>query len=105
MRAVKVENSQVGKLAHLDAPDLRVDAQRAGAGVALLPGLPLIRLLVGVQVLNGCLLPVLLVFVLLLINDCRLAGDLRNGPVHNVLGWGTVALVTSAVVVLFLTNI
>jgi Mn2+/Fe2+ NRAMP family transporter len=77
----------------------------AGAAIALIPGLPLIRLLVGVQVLNGCLLPVLLVFILLLINDRRLAGDLRNGVVNNILGWATVALVTSAIVVLFFTNI
>jgi NRAMP (natural resistance-associated macrophage protein)-like metal ion transporter len=77
----------------------------AGAAMALLPGLPLIRLLVGVQVLNGCLLPVLLVFILLLINDSRLAGDLRNGVVNNVLGWATVGLVSSAVLLLFVTNI
>jgi Mn2+/Fe2+ NRAMP family transporter len=77
----------------------------AGAAIALIPGLPLIRLLVGVQVLNGCLLPVLLVFVLLLINDRRLTGELRNRPLHNILGWGTVVLVTSAVVLLLLTNI
>jgi Mn2+/Fe2+ NRAMP family transporter len=55
--------------------------------------------------LNGCLLPVLLVFILLLINDRRLTGDLRNGPVQNVLGWGTVVLVTCAVVLLFVTTI
>jgi Mn2+/Fe2+ NRAMP family transporter len=68
----------------------------AGAGIALIPNLPLIGLLVGIQVLNGCLLPVLLVFILLLINDARLAGDLRNGRVQNVLGWGTVVLVGGA---------
>src|SRR5262249_46303815 len=48
-----------------------------GAAVALIPGLPLIQLLVGVQVLNGVLLPVILLFLLLLVNDARLAGDLR----------------------------
>jgi Mn2+/Fe2+ NRAMP family transporter len=77
----------------------------AGAAIAMIPGLPLIRVLVGVQVLNGCLLPVLLVFVLLLINDRRLAGDLRNGPVRNALGWGTLVLVSAAVLLLFVTNI
>ena len=58
-----------------------------GAGVALLPRVPVIALLIGVQVLNGVLLPVILVFVLLLINDRRLVGDLKNSRLYNVLGW------------------
>lgn len=71
-----------------------------GATVALIPHLPTIQLLVGVQVLNGILLPVILVFVLLLINDKRLTGDLKNTRLYNILGWGTAAIVTIAVVVL-----
>ena len=71
-----------------------------GACVALIPGLPVIRLLVAIQVLNGALLPVILVFILVLINDARLTGRLKNTPLYNVLGWGTFALITSAVAVL-----
>ena len=71
-----------------------------GAGVALLPGLPLIALLIGIQVLNGVLLPIILLFLLLLINDRRLAGRLRNGRVANLLGWGTWGFVTLAVALL-----
>jgi Mn2+/Fe2+ NRAMP family transporter len=76
-----------------------------GAAVALIPNLPLIQLLVGIQVLNGMLLPVILVFLLLLINDRRLVGTLKNGLVYNVLSWGTVALVTTAVVFLLGTQL
>ena len=76
-----------------------------GAAVALIPNLPLIQLLVGIQVLNGMLLPVILVFLLLLINDRRLVGELKNGLVYNVLSWGTVILVTSAVVFLIGTQL
>ena len=76
-----------------------------GAVVALIPNLPLIQLLVGIQVLNGMLLPVILVFLLLLINDRRLVGQLKNGLLYNVLSWGTVALVTTAVVVLLGTQL
>jgi Mn2+/Fe2+ NRAMP family transporter len=76
-----------------------------GAAVALIPNLPLIQLLVGIQVLNGMLLPVILVFLLLLINDRRLVGPLKNGLLYNVLSWGTVALVTTAVVVLLGTQL
>ncbi len=49
-----------------------------GAGLALIPNIPVMQLLVGVQVLNGVLLPIILVFILLLINDKRLTGDLKN---------------------------
>jgi Mn2+/Fe2+ NRAMP family transporter len=75
-----------------------------GALVALIPGVPVIDLLVGVQALNGILLPVLLVIQLMLINDHRLMGGLKNGPVYNVLGWGTVIFVSTAVAVLLATQ-
>jgi Mn2+/Fe2+ NRAMP family transporter len=75
-----------------------------GAAVALIPNVPVILLLIGIQVLNGVLLPIILVFVLLLINDERLVGELKNSRTYNVLGWGTFALVTTAVVVLLGTQ-
>jgi len=59
-----------------------------------------IQLLVAIQVLNGVLLPIILVFILLLINDQRLTGDLKNTRLYNVLGWGTFALVTTAVIIM-----
>ena len=71
-----------------------------GAGLSLVPNLPVIQLLVGVQVLNGVLLPVMLVFILRLINDQRLMSTLKNTRVHNILGWGTFILITVAVIVM-----
>ena len=76
-----------------------------GAIVALIPNLPLISLLLAIQVLNGGLLPVLLVFILLLARDARLMRELRNTRLQDVLGWATVALVGSAVLVLFGTQL
>ena len=73
-----------------------------GAGLALIPNLPVIPLLVVMQVLNGALLPVVLVFILLLVNDPRLVGELKNTRLGNVLGWGTLGLVTLAVTVMLL---
>jgi hypothetical protein len=70
------------------------------AALALVPHLPTVQLLVGVQVLNGIMLPIVLDFMLLLINDARLTGNLKNTPLANALGWGTTALVTIAVVAL-----
>jgi Mn2+/Fe2+ NRAMP family transporter len=58
-----------------------------GAAVALLPGLPLIPVLVGVYVLNGLLLPVELFAILRLVNDRELMGPHVNGPVYNVVAW------------------
>ena len=57
-------------------------------------------MLVAVSALNGILLPILLVFLMILINDHRLVGELKNGPIYNVLGWGTVVFVTLAVIAL-----
>jgi NRAMP (natural resistance-associated macrophage protein)-like metal ion transporter len=65
-----------------------------GAAVALLPGLPLFQVLVGVYVLNGLLLPVELFAILRLINDPELMGEHVNGPIYNALAWG-IAIVVS----------
>jgi len=71
-----------------------------GAALALVPGIPVIKLLVGVQVLNGILLPIILVFILLLINDKHLTVELKNTRRNNVLAFGTLILITTAVVVM-----
>jgi len=76
-----------------------------GTALALLPNLPVMKLLVGVQVLNGILLPVILIFILLLINDKRLTADLKNTPLNNVLGFGTFIVVTIAVIVMLVTQL
>jgi NRAMP (natural resistance-associated macrophage protein)-like metal ion transporter len=71
-----------------------------GAVFALIPGLPVIQWLLFVQVLNGVLLPVMLFFILRLVNDRRLVGPLKNSTWNNLLGWGTFVLITVAVVVM-----
>ena len=71
-----------------------------GAALALIPNLPVIQLLVAVQVLNGVLLPIILIFILRLINDQQLMGDLKNTRLYNILGWGTFLLITIAVIVM-----
>jgi Mn2+/Fe2+ NRAMP family transporter len=71
-----------------------------GAALSLVPNLPVIQWLVTVSVLNGVLLPIMLVFMLRLINDPQLMGDLKNTRIYNILGWGTFLLITVAVVVM-----
>ena len=71
-----------------------------GTAVSLIPELPVIQWLVAVQVLNGILLPILLVFILRLINEERLMGELKNTRLYNILGWATFVLITGAVVIM-----
>jgi Mn2+/Fe2+ NRAMP family transporter len=65
-----------------------------GAFIAILPGLPLIRVLVVTQFINGILLPVLLVAITRLASDRRLMGAHANGPLYNLVAWLTVATIS-----------
>ena len=65
-----------------------------GALIALIPGLPLIQLMVFVQVVNGVLLPILLVFILRLVNDRSIMGKYVNGRLNNIIAWGTTIVLT-----------
>src|SRR5918911_912968 len=66
-----------------------------GALVAILPGLPLIRVLVVTQFINGLLLPVMLVAITRLASDRKLMGARANGPVYNLVAWLTVLVVSA----------
>ena len=61
-----------------------------GAGVLLLPRFPLIHVMVLSQVVNGVVLPFVLIFMLLLTNDRELMGDHVNGRRFNIVAWATV---------------
>jgi len=65
-----------------------------GAAIVLVPGIPLIPVMYLSQVANGVLLPVVLVFMLLLINRRDLMGQYTNGTAMNAAAWVTV-IVTS----------
>jgi Mn2+/Fe2+ NRAMP family transporter len=56
--------------------------------------MPLISIMYYSQVINGLLLPAILVFMLLLVNDKRIMGKYVNGPIMNVISWLTVAVLT-----------
>jgi len=60
------------------------------AGIILLPDIPLISIMFYSQVANGLLLPVVLLFMLYLINDRRIMGQYVNGPVMNIVTGVTV---------------
>jgi Mn2+/Fe2+ NRAMP family transporter len=71
-----------------------------GALVAMLPGLPVIRVLLFTQFVNGLLLPFTLVAVLRLASNRELMGAYANGRVYNAAAWLIVALVSSLSVAL-----
>ncbi len=64
----------------------------AGAAVVLIPGLPLIKIAVFSQVVNGAVLPFVLIFMLLLINKKELMGEYANKLTFNVIAWATTVI-------------
>ena len=72
-----------------------------GAAIAIVPNLPLFRVLLVTQVINGLLLPVILFAVLRLVNDRELMGRHVNGTVYNLFAWAT-AIVVTAVSLLYI---
>lgn len=67
-----------------------------GALIAMMPGLPMIPVLLMTQVINGVLLPVILFAILRLVNDRELMGTHVNGPLYNIGAWATALIVSAA---------
>jgi NRAMP (natural resistance-associated macrophage protein)-like metal ion transporter len=63
-----------------------------GAGVVLIPKFPLIKMILLSQVLNGVLLPVVLIYMVLLINKKGLMGEWTNSRFYNWVTWASVAI-------------
>jgi NRAMP (natural resistance-associated macrophage protein)-like metal ion transporter len=61
----------------------------AGGAVLLIPGLPLVKIAVLSQVVNGVVLPFVLIFMLLLINKKELMGEYVNTHLFNAVAWLT----------------
>jgi NRAMP (natural resistance-associated macrophage protein)-like metal ion transporter len=64
-----------------------------GAGVVIMPRFPLIRMILLSQVLNGMLLPFILIFMIILINKTHLMKEWINPPLYNAVAWVTVVVV------------
>jgi NRAMP (natural resistance-associated macrophage protein)-like metal ion transporter len=71
-----------------------------GAAVVLIPGAPLIFLMLVSQVINGLLLPFILIFQLALINNRRIMGRYVNSPLQNSVSWATTVIMIAMSVVL-----
>ncbi|MCY7376804.1 MAG: Nramp family divalent metal transporter [Pyrinomonadaceae bacterium] len=72
-----------------------------GAVVALIPGIPQIRLLLFTQAINGLLLPIILIAIVSLASNREIMGEYRNSLWFNILAW-TIAVVVSGLSLLLL---
>jgi len=76
-----------------------------GAGLVLIPGAPLVRIMVLSQVGNGLLLPFLLIFILLLVNRPDLMGEQVNSRSYNTVAWTTSAAMIGLTLLLVYTGL
>lgn len=63
-----------------------------GAGLVLLPRFPIVTMILLSQVINGVLLPVVLIFMILLINKRDLMQEWVNSKKYNAVAWATVVV-------------
>jgi len=62
------------------------------AAIILIPNAPLISISLGSQVLNGILLPIVLICMILLVNNKKIMGEHVNKPMNNIIGWSAVSI-------------
>jgi NRAMP (natural resistance-associated macrophage protein)-like metal ion transporter len=75
-----------------------------GAGVLLIPRLPLVYISILSQVFNGVVLPFVLVFMLLLTNDAELMGEYVNSRGFNIIASITVVIMIVLTIAMVLTQ-
>ncbi|HUT74071.1 MAG TPA: Nramp family divalent metal transporter [Armatimonadota bacterium] len=75
-----------------------------GAGLVLLPRAPLLHIMYLSQVANGILLPFVLLFMLVLINNPALMGPYRNSRAFNFIAWATAVIVIALTLALVVTT-
>jgi NRAMP (natural resistance-associated macrophage protein)-like metal ion transporter len=63
--------------------------------IILIPNAPLIFISLWSQVINGLMLPVVLVCMILLVNNKKIMGHHVNKPLNNVIGWSTIIILIS----------
>ena len=69
--------------------------------IFLLPHINLMRIMLIAQVVSGALLPILLIFMVKLVNDRHLMGRYTNGRLYNAITWVAVVLIIALTLMLF----
>jgi len=75
------------------------------AVIILLPNAPLIQISLWSQVLNGLLLPVVLVCMILLVNKKEIMGIYVNKPLNNIIGWTTISILIGLSITLLIMKL
>jgi len=75
-----------------------------GAAVILIPNMPLILVMFWSQVVNGVLLPFVLIFMLILINNKDLMGAYVNNWTFNIISWVTVVIMIGLTLMMVVTS-
>ncbi|MBI2687923.1 MAG: Nramp family divalent metal transporter [Acidobacteria bacterium] len=71
-----------------------------GGGVILIPGFPLVRMILLSQVLNGMLLPFVLIYMTIIVNRKAIMRDWTNSRAYNAVAWAAVAIMIGLTVAL-----
>jgi NRAMP (natural resistance-associated macrophage protein)-like metal ion transporter len=71
-----------------------------GGGVVLLPNFPLVQMILLSQVINGMLLPLVLIFMTILVNKTYLMKEWTNSRIYNFVSWTAVAVMFGLTVAL-----
>jgi Mn2+/Fe2+ NRAMP family transporter len=72
------------------------------AVIILIPNAPLILISLWSQVINGMLLPVVLICMILLVNNKKIMGKYVNKPINNIIGWGAIIILIGLSMLLLL---
>ena len=73
-----------------------------GVIIILIPNAPLIAITLWSQIINGLLLPVVLVCMILLVNNKKIMGKHVNKPIQNIIGWVSIAILVGLSMTLIL---
>jgi Mn2+/Fe2+ NRAMP family transporter len=76
-----------------------------GGLAVVIPGVPLIQLILLSQEINGLILAAILIYIMVLINDRRIMGRYVNGLFTNIVGGATVALLIGLTALLIMSSI
>jgi len=75
------------------------------ASIVLLPKISLIKIMILSQDVNGILLPIILIFVLKIINNKQIMGEHVNKPIGNIIAWLTVGGIIFATILLVISSL
>ncbi|MHB1652263.1 MAG: Nramp family divalent metal transporter [Desulfitobacteriaceae bacterium] len=76
-----------------------------GATIILIPKAPLVEIMLWSQVINGILLPFVLVFMLFIINNKKIMGSYTNSTLFNGIAWSTTVIMVSLTLLLVVSSV